>query len=109
MRARQDGVVVPRHNAGMLRAVRGTFLLRDVRDTRLNRHVRTAMFHCQDGQILRLSDACLVHASAEMLVINGFEQGTNAGCQVVDYAQSWILMEVEGEGAQPSMGPAFPR
>lgn len=93
----------------MLRAVRGTFLLRDVRDARLNRHVRTACFHCQDGEILYLSDACLVHATSEMLVINGFEQGTNNGCQVVDYAQSWILMEVQGERAQPSMGPAFPR
>ncbi|CAM8643469.1 hypothetical protein MCEMSEM18_03569 [Comamonadaceae bacterium] len=83
--------------------------MRDVRDPRLHRHVRTAAFHCQNGEVLHLSDACLVHATSEMLVINGFEQGITDGCQVVDYAQSWILMEVEGEGAQPSRGPAFPR
>lgn len=100
---------MPRHNAGLLRAVRGSFSMRDVRDPRLNRHVRTASFHCQGGEVLHLSDASLVHATSEMLVINGFEQGITAGCQVVDYAQSWILMEVEGEGAQPSRGPAFPR
>lgn len=109
MRARQKGVVVPRHNVGMLRAVRGTLVLRDVRDARLNRYVRTASFHCSSGEVLSLSDACLVHASSEMLVINGFEQDTNVACQVVDYAQSWILMDVDGVQPEPSMGPPFPR
>lgn len=108
MRVRQNGWVVPRHNAGMLRIVRGAFHLADKNMPELRRTSRVASFHVEGGEVLQLYDAGLMHASAEMLVVSGFEREDN-GARVVDYAQTWILVECEGDVPEPTRGPAFSR
>jgi hypothetical protein len=109
MRVRQNGWVVPRHNAGMLRIVRGAFHLDDKNVPELRRTSRVASFHVDGGnEVLQLYDAGLMKASSNMMVISGFEREDN-GARVVDYAQTWILVECEGEVPEPSRGPAFPR
>jgi hypothetical protein len=108
LRVRIDGWVVPRHGTGQQRAVRGFLLVKDEHVTELNRSSRVAFFVCDDGQRLRLFDAALMHASAERLVLSGFERNEN-DMKTVDYAQTWVLKECHGEAPHGDMGPPYAR
>jgi len=108
MRVRKNGVVVPRHNCGMMRVVRGTFDVREVRHADLQRHVRTAVFRTESGEHLELLDATMMHASADTWVLSGFERDDSRVIPV-DYAQTWILTEPVGDVPEPTMGPKFLR
>lgn len=108
VRVRQSGVVVPRHNVGMLRAVRGTLVVGDKRLLDLQRYARVATFVTDDRQMLELIDASLVHATADTLVLTGFERDTSTGHEV-DYAQSWALFECAGDLPEGTRGPPFRR
>ena len=108
MRVRDHGWVVPRHNAGMLRAVRGQLYLRDVLFPDLRRHVRVAEFHVKEGQLLTLMDAMLMHASPDRLVLSGFER-VLVGMKETDFAQTWVLVECEGHEPVATRGPPFVR
>lgn len=109
VRVRKDGWVVPRHNAGMLRAVRGSLTLADMLVPKLRRHSRTASFLTDYGETMLLHDAQLVHASTEQWVLTGFEQSEGNPEHVVDYAQTWVLTECEGAEPEASRGPAHLR
>lgn len=108
VRVRENGVVVPRHLVGLLRAVRGRLLVHDVRVPELNRTSRIAEFVTDSADALRLVDANLIHATADMLVLNGFEQ-LYVNTRLTDYAQTWVLTECEGDTPQGTRGPPFPR
>lgn len=108
MRVRENGWVVPRHNAGMLRIVRGSFYLADKHIPEINRTTRAAAFHVDNGPRLELFDAVLIRATPDMMILNGFERDDN-GVRVVDYAQTWVLAECKGETPEPTRGPPFPR
>lgn len=108
VRVRQKGMVVPRHNCGMLRAVRGTFDIREVRHADLQRHVRTAVFRTESGEHLELLDAALMHATSDTWVLSGFERDESSVI-TVDYAQTWVLTEPVGDTPEPTMGPKFLR
>lgn len=113
IRVRIEGVVVPRHNVGMQRAVRGKLHVSDELVPNLSRHVRTATFTTalpQKGEQLKLFDVCLIYCSDETMVLSGFEQGlTKGGIMPCDYAQTWVLREPEGDEPQGSMGPPYSR
>ncbi len=108
VRVRQSGVVVPRHNVGGLRAVRGVLLVADQRIVDLNRHSRVATFVTDDNQRLELMDAALVHATAETLVLTGFERDTTTGREI-DFAQTWVMNQCEGDRPEGTRGPPFRR
>lgn len=108
MRVRVDGRVVARTGPGQLRAVRGVFTLREEKLAELNRFSRMAHFQCEDGAVIKLFDAALMHASAERLILSGFERG-DRNCIPIDFAQTWILQACEGPEPQGSIGPPFPR
>lgn len=111
IRARVDGVVVPRHNVGMQRAVRGTLRVADEWVPNLSRHVRTATFNVEvppDQDRLQLHDVQLIHATPDTLVLSGFEHGLTRGLQPCDFAQTWVLREPEGTEPVGSMGPPYP-
>ena len=108
MRVRQAGIVVPRHNMGMLRTVRGTLLVGDKHFSDLHRHARVATFVTECRQTLELIDASLVHATAETIVLTGFERDSSSG-RDVDFAQTWVLVECVGDKPDGTMGPKFMR
>lgn len=108
IRVRIDGAVVPRHNVGLQRAVRGTLLVGDKRLEGLQRHARVATFQTEDQQTLELIDASLLHITAETMVLTGFERNTSSGKEI-DYAQTWVLRETEGAEPLGSHGPPYPR
>ncbi len=61
---------------GALRAVRGVLLVADQR--------------------LELMYVWLVHATAEKLVLTGFECNSETGCEI-DSAQTWVMSQCEGD------------
>lgn len=110
VRARENGILVPRYQVGRQRAVRGTLLVQEVQDGRLARHVRTARMMMEDISALEppvLRDVQLIYATSEMWVLNGFEQAEE-GMRIIEYAQSWVLAPAIGPEAQGHMGPPFP-
>lgn len=112
IRVRQKGVVVPRHNVGMQRAVRGDLRVADEWVPEIGRHCRTAIFKVDDlsmAEAPKLFDAALVHVSDEMMVLSGFEHELTHGLMPVDYAQTWVLRHLEDDGPQGSMGAPYPR
>ena len=112
IRVRIDGVVVPRHNVGMQRALRGTLRVADEWVPNLSRHVRTAVFNTvppTEGDKPKLFDVNLIHADDNTLVLSGFEHGLTKGLMPCDYAQTWVLREPEGDVAVGSMGPPYSR
>lgn len=108
MRVRDNGTIVPRHNVGMLRTVRGTLHVGDERISDLKRFVRIATFRTEQGEALKLLDVMLMSATAERLVLSGFERGT-CGNRDVDYAQTWVLIDCLGEEPMGTRGPPFER
>lgn len=108
MRVRENGTVVPRHNVGMLRTVRGVLNVSDQNFPELRRHARVARFTTEQGDVITLVDVALMHATRETLVLSGFERGLNGG-KSVDYAQTWVLVDCEGDKPEGSRGPAFVR
>jgi hypothetical protein len=108
LRVRENGVVVPRHNVGMLRPVRGQLLVHDKRFPDINRVSRVAEFLIDGAETLTLLDANLVHATQEMLVLTGFERAY-VNTELTDFAQTWVLSECVGETPEGSRGPPFPR
>lgn len=113
IRVRIEGVVVPRHNVGMQRAVRGTLRVADEHVPNLSRHVRTATFTTDlptKGEKLQLFDVSLLHCTDDTMVLSGFEQGlTKGGVMPCDYAQTWVLRMPEGDEPLGSMGPPYSR
>lgn len=110
VRVRNKGVVVPRHNVGLQRAVRGQLQVRDELRPDLNRHSRTALFRPDESpdEVIKLYDAQLMHVTDEMMVLSGFEADFNqSGVLPADYAQSWVLRQVEGPEPMGSGGPPY--
>ena len=109
VRARENGILVPRYQVGRQRAVRGTLLVGEVQDKRLARHVRTARFMMEniaEAEPPVLRDVQFIHASAGMWVLGGFEQ-IDEGLRIIEYAQTWILAEPKGAQPEGQYGPPF--
>lgn len=112
IRVRNHGVLVPRHNVGLQRAVRGELHVRDEIRPDLHRRSRTASFRANGSgdALIHMYDVQLMHVTDEMMVLSGIETDFNHnGSLQADYAQTWILRHVEGDKPLGSMGPAFLR
>ena len=108
IRVKQNGVVVPRHNVGLLRPVRGQLFVQNKPMPSLGRSARVASFFAQGlPDPISLVDATLTRASDQRLVLTGFEQALVGG-QLVDFSQTWVLTDCEGPQPTGSRGPAFP-
>lgn len=88
--------------------MRGRLLVHDRRISELNRTARVAEFVLDSGDPLRLVDVNLLCATAEILVLTGFEQ-LYVDTRLTDYAQTWVLTECEGDSPQGTFGPPYPR
>lgn len=106
LRVRVDGWLAPRHNSGLIRAVRGRLHVADERVPNLNRTCRVASFHTEGGEVIKLLDVVLLNATAERIVLSGFENNF-VGLRETAHAQTWVLYECEGDEPRASMGPAF--
>ena len=106
MRVREDGWIVPRHNSGMLRAVRGVLRVEEVRIPNLNRHSRVAKFTTESGEVITMMDVVLLNATQNRIILSGFERNF-VRTKDIDFAQTWVLVECQGTEASPTMGPPF--
>jgi hypothetical protein len=112
IRVRNHGVLVPRHNVGLQRAVRGELHVRDEIRPDLRRHSRTAIFRAEGAgdALIQLYDVQLMHVTDEMMVLSGIEADFNQnGSLMADFAQTWVLRHIEGHQPLGSMGPAYLR
>jgi hypothetical protein len=110
MRARDHGRIVYRHMSGLLRVVRGQFMLKSVSVPALGRSSITATFMCDSAgkdDPPPLHDAHLVHTDETRLVLSGYECIADADRET-HYGQTWVLMPCEGEMPEVSRGPPFP-
>lgn len=110
MRARNQGRIVYRHMAGLLRVVRGRLMVKAQSVPALGRPSITATFTCDtqgDDDPAPLHDAHLVHADETRLVLSGYECIAELGREV-HYGQTWVLVPCEGPAPEPSRGPPFP-
>ncbi|MFN7882466.1 MAG: hypothetical protein ACK5PF_05570 [bacterium] len=87
---RELGRILPRVRQNLARPLEGEFALCDARDERLRRSTRLARFlslaHPRQDLVPPLTDAQLLYAAADILIVNGSETIDDR-----DYLQTWML------------------
>ena len=110
IRVREKGVVVPRHQVGRQRAVRGHLQVKDEYQSELRRHLRQASLSMigKEEPPEPLWDVQIVHALGDMLVLSGFER-IDDGFRFTEYAQTWVLCSPRDGPPEGTYGPPYPR